>query len=247
MGIGERVRGGFPSAGLGTQELQPYNGFFPTCGLVPNLCILHTALFRWLIVKDSYIVNLDPKTFIIHDVMLFDRGFNIEDSDHFAISEDKSVSRRFDITNKQRTVGYTCANIEEAQSFHRHIKATMMNRGAEWCEIQRFGSSFPIRKDGFARWLVDGEELMRHAADVIDMATEDIYIASWCFHPQIFLRRRPWDDESRMDLLLKKKADQGVKIFILLFREISQFLSGTGSYEGKKYLESLSPNIKVCR
>jgi hypothetical protein len=51
----------------------------------------------------------------------------------------------------------------------------------------------------------------------------------------------------RLDQLLKFKAELGVKIYILIYKE-QQFASqGNDSGGAKAYLESLSPNIKCIR
>ena len=48
----------------------------------------------------------------------------------------------------------------------------------------------------------------------------------------------------RLDYILKRKAEKGVRIFILLYKEMEMAL-GLKSLISKKHLQSLHPNIKV--
>lgn len=85
----------------------------------------------------------------------------------------------------------------------------------------RFGSSFkPARTQ--ARWYVDGQDYMSAVADAIEAACDEILIAGWQMHPQIFMKRPEAgvnDLKWRLDKLLKKKANEGVMIYVLLYAE----------------------------
>lgn len=50
----------------------------------------------------------------------------------------------------------------------------------------------------------------------------------------------------RLDVLLKRKAEQGVKIYIQLFKEVEMAL-GLKSLVAKRTLQALHENIKVLR
>jgi phospholipase D1/2 len=50
----------------------------------------------------------------------------------------------------------------------------------------------------------------------LEEAKETIYIADWWLSPELFLRRAPYyNQEWRLDQILKRKAEQGVKIYIM--------------------------------
>ena len=49
----------------------------------------------------------------------------------------------------------------------------------------------------------------------INMAKDRIYIHDWWISPELYLRR-PGDERYRLDNLLKRKAEEGVKIFIII-------------------------------
>ncbi|CAG8747488.1 10283_t:CDS:2, partial [Cetraspora pellucida] len=62
-----------------------------------------------------------------------------------------------------------------------------------------------------------------------------------------YLRRPPFDNEEfRLDKLLKKKAEEGVMIYIIVYKEVTVALP-LDSHHTKFYLQSLHKNIKVQR
>ena len=57
-------------------------------------------------------------------------------------------------------------------------------------------------------------------------AKETIYLEDWWISPELFLKRPPfYNHEFRLDALLKKKAEEGVKIYIVVYREVSDSFS----------------------
>ena len=91
---------------------------------------------------------------------------------------------------------------------------------------------------------------MYHA---IMKAKEEIFIADWFLSPQVFLIR---EDENgipilknqdyRLDVVLKNKAMEGVKIYVLPWNETKIALSLNSRF-AQETLEKLHPNIKVQR
>ena len=80
-------------------------------------------------------------------------------------------------------------------------------------------------------------------ADALLEAKEEIFIADWWLTPEIYMKRgNHFNEEFRLDRILKKKAEEGVKIFILLYKELEITL-GINSYYTKKTL--MGKNIKV--
>ena len=71
-----------------------------------------------------------------------------------------------------------------------------------------------------ASFFIDGQDYMNEVADALLNAKEEIFIADWWLSPEIYLKRGlDFDEELRLDRILKKKAEEGVKIFILLYKE----------------------------
>lgn len=61
---------------------------------------------------------------------------------------------------------------------------------------------------------------MEHIYLALSNAREEIFISFWWLSPEIFLLRPTNDLKYRFDQVLFKKANEGVKIYILLFKEV---------------------------
>ncbi|KAM0683815.1 Phospholipase [Mitosporidium daphniae] len=96
-------------------------------------------------------------------------------------------------------------------------------------------------------WFIDAASYFSSLADVLESAQKEIFIMGWWLSPELYLKR-PAEKypESRLDLLLKRKADSGVLIYILIFKEWS-FALYLNSRHTKEALETLSPRIMVQR
>lgn len=77
-----------------------------------------------------------------------------------------------------------------------------------------------------AKWFVDGQDYMSAVADAIVAARKDIFITDWQMNPHIHMKR-PADTgvinlDWRLDKMLQKKArDDNVKVYILLYNDVS--------------------------
>jgi phospholipase D1/2 len=111
----------------------------------------------------------------------------------------------------------------------------------------RFDSYAPIRENINAKWYVDGESTFSAIADAIESAKETIFITDWFLVPELYLRRgHPASISNRLDRMLKKKAMQGVRIYVLLWNETSIAVK-LNSAATKRKLEMLHENILVIR
>ncbi|KDQ62566.1 hypothetical protein JAAARDRAFT_171033 [Jaapia argillacea MUCL 33604] len=110
----------------------------------------------------------------------------------------------------------------------------------------RFDSFAPIRLNVAAQWLVDGRDYFWNLSRAILLAKDCIYIHDWWLSPELQLRR-PGMDKYRLDRLLERKAKEGVKIFIILYQEVSSRTTPTDSNYSKQKLVNLHPNIMVQR
>ncbi|KAF8916964.1 hypothetical protein CPB85DRAFT_1453067 [Mucidula mucida] len=110
----------------------------------------------------------------------------------------------------------------------------------------RFDSFSPIRLNVAAQWLVDGRDYFWNLSRAIMLARETIYIHDWWLSPELQLRR-PNKDRYRLDHLLERKAKEGVKIFIIVYKEVSSRTTPTDSNYTKQRMSSLHPNIMVQR
>ncbi|BGP21882.1 hypothetical protein JCM10295v2_000757 [Rhodotorula toruloides] len=104
------------------------------------------------------------------------------------------------------------------------------------CESHRFGS-----------FSGNGHDYFYALSEILDQAQETIWILDWWLTPELFLRRPPSQHEDfRLDRLLLRKAQQGVKIFIVVYKEATQTMT-MSSHHSKHFLEDLHENIAVMR
>jgi phospholipase D1/2 len=88
----------------------------------------------------------------------------------------------------------------------------------------------------------------------LERAEETIYIADWWLSPELFMRRPPYyNQEWRLDQILKRRAEAGVKIFVVVYREVEAAIT-CNSLHTKHALQALCPkgskgygNITVMR
>ncbi|CAI4213055.1 unnamed protein product [Parascedosporium putredinis] len=121
-------------------------------------------------------------------------------------------------------------------------------------ESHRFASYFPEREGNIAKWYVDGRDYFWAVSEALEAARETIYIEDWWLSPELFLRRPPHSNQKwRLDNILKRKAEQGVKIYVIVYREVEAALT-CNSRHTKNALAALCPkgnpgygNIRVMR
>ena len=55
----------------------------------------------------------------------------------------------------------------------------------------------------------------------LERAQETIYIEDWWLSPELFLRRPAYfNQEWRLDQVLKRRAEAGVKIYVIVYKEV---------------------------
>ncbi|TYZ68928.1 hypothetical protein PybrP1_009108 [[Pythium] brassicae (nom. inval.)] len=106
-------------------------------------------------------------------------------------------------------------------------------------------------------WHVDGEDTYEAMYKAISNAKYEILIAGWWVCPDVFLLRpgrklpaKERDDgkksnETQLRNLLLLKAQAGVKIYVLIYREVKLALTLNSSYSKRSLL--VHPNIRVLR
>ena len=75
-------------------------------------------------------------------------------------------------------------------------------------------------------------------SELIDSARECIFILDWWLSPEIYLRRPPCDfPEWRFDRLLKRKAEQGVKVYVIVYKEVTQTSANSSRHTKVYYVD----------
>ncbi|KAH6665713.1 hypothetical protein B0J14DRAFT_643518 [Halenospora varia] len=110
----------------------------------------------------------------------------------------------------------------------------------------RFRSFAPQRSGNNAKWFVDGCGYMWAVSVAIEEARESIWILDWWLSPELYLRRPPSQNEQyRVDRMLLAAAERGVKVNVIVYKEVSQIL--TLCSEHTKHALEQHPNIAVFR
>jgi phospholipase D1/2 len=142
-------------------------------------------------------------------------------------------------------------------SNHRHDEEHEQrcdDKRTKICESHRYESFFPEREGNLIKWYVDGRDYFWAVSVALEQAKESIYIADWWLSPELFLRRPPYhNQEHRLDYLLKRKAEEGVKIYVVVYKEVEAALTCNSAHT-KHALSALCPegtpghgNIRVMR
>ena len=111
-----------------------------------------------------------------------------------------------------------------------------------------YQSFAPARMSQQCRWYINGCEYMEAVMNGLNNAKEEIFITDWWLCPELYLKRPTEDLQYRLDKILLKKAKEGVKIYVLLFKELSLAI-GLESSRAKSVLtqNGKNANIKVLR
>ncbi|EFX04791.1 phospholipase d1 [Grosmannia clavigera kw1407] len=149
------------------------------------------------------------------------------------------------ITTSERKVKLWARNQHLIGQFEDSI-VDMLKQTA-WHQRHRFDSFAPVRDGVFAQWLVDGRDYMWNVSRAIAMAKDVIYIHDWWLSPELYMRRPAAISQKwRLDRLLQRKAGEGVKIFVIIYRNVEAAVPIDSEYT-KFSLLNLHPNIFVQR
>ncbi|KUI74290.1 Phospholipase D1 [Cytospora mali] len=264
LGVRLAAEGGYHGK-EGHMQIRPANGIINPAKSVAR------RDRKWFLVRQSYIACVDsPESIDIHDVFLVDPKFDIvtkkgpkqtgnknskngksnqdgEDDDFLENpqSAKKNHHHKLTITNSERKIKLY-AQQHDLPQFEESIR--LMKQNSPWASDKiRFESFAPVRNNVFAQWLVDGRDYMWNVSRALSMAKDVIYIHDWWLSPELYMRRPPCISQRwRLDRLLQQKAIEGVKIFIIVYRNVEAAIPIDSEYT-KRSLLNLHPNIFVQR
>uniref|UniRef100_A0A8C4EQ10 Phospholipase n=1 Tax=Dicentrarchus labrax TaxID=13489 RepID=A0A8C4EQ10_DICLA len=197
---------------------------------------------RWLVVKDSFLLYMKPDSGAISFVMLVDKEFSIKMD-----SKDTETKHGVRIDSLSRSLVLKCSSYRHARWWGQAIEGFVQKNGSAFLTDHRFGCFARQEENIPAKWYVNGKTYMEDVADALEEAKEEIFITDWWLSPEIFLKRPVVEGNRwRLDCILKRKAQQGVRIFVMLYKEVELAL-GINSGYSKRTLLHLHPNIKVMR
>jgi len=130
------------------------------------------------------------------------------------------------------------------------IEAILANK---YCRMNRFDSFAPITENNCAKWYINADKYYHDLSVDLEKAMYKIYITDWWLSPELYLRRPTrkldgtgWDTFYRLDTTLKRAADRGCVIYVLIYKEFEHALPNQSAYT-KKTLKALHKNIHVMR
>src|SRR4051794_2018186 len=103
----------------------------------------------------------------------------------------------------------------------------------------RFNSFASVRRGNIAKWFVDGKDYCYAVSCALERARKSIWILDWWLSPELYLRRPPAENENyRLDRMLQAAALRGVKVNIIVYKEVTQALTLSSAHT-KHALEAL--------
>ncbi|KAF2895274.1 hypothetical protein ILUMI_10900 [Ignelater luminosus] len=209
------------------------------------LLIFSSWLERWFFIKDQCFGFINPVTGQLGSVTLFDQGFQVSSGIFTA-----GLQTGIQILTLNRQIVFECWTRRRSREWIQALRDVADNQAKEFTRPNPRNSFAPVRNNIAASWFVDGAEYMAAVADSIEAAKEEVFIADWWLSPEIYLKRPAIDgDYWRLDKLLERKANEGVKIFVLLYKEVKMALNLKSRYSKQRLLEISNDNgnIKVLR
>lgn len=110
---------------------------------------------------------------------------------------------------------------------HAHTSHTHTQKHTSTCSdgdshhLHRYQSFAPQREGNDVKWYVDACGYMWAVSMALESAQESIWILDWWLSPELYLRRPPAKHEGyRIDRMLQKAANRGVKINIIVYKEV---------------------------
>lgn len=212
----------------------------------------------WAVLKPGFLALVaDPYDVKLLDIIIFDVLSSSDGKSDGRICLAKLSKERnplcfaFTVVCGNRTVKIRSKRASNARDWVAAVNDAGLRPPEGWCHPHRYGSFAPPRgtfDDGSeAQWFIDGKAAFNAIASGIEHAKSEIFIAGWWLCPELYLRR-PFieHEQSRLDALLQEKAEMGVKIYILLYKELALALKINSMYS-KRRLLTIHENVKVLR
>ncbi|CCI47829.1 unnamed protein product [Albugo candida] len=215
------------------------------CICVVKRIHLNARKWRWVSLKHSCLAIYDSiQAKVAKEVFLFDARFNIERGLETVGSIDELV-----VSNSTYVLQL------EGKSKHVIAKwAKSIREAADkcpWSQPHRDDSfalpRHPHRVPSYVQWYVDGQDTYRAIYEGLLSAKREIFIQGWWICPDIHLLRPAIEyPESRLDRVLKKRAEEGIKVYVLMYKEVAMALTLNSLYS-KTVLSHLHRNVFVLR
>lgn len=217
------------------------DNIFLQCGLY---CKIWSK--RWLVIReDGVLYTLGPSVdkSYIREILFFDSSFQIEYGNKYTNSTKGII-----LTASSRKLHLQALNFLQFYDIINSLKEAC--NACPYTQINRFLSFSPTRvNEAYCKWYIDAEDYYNDIYEVVQRAKEEIFIADWWLSPELYLKRpvsENLNQESRIDRVLLKAAEEGVRVNIIIYKEVTLALTNN-SYYTKHKLEKMHRNIKVLR
>ena len=199
---------------------------------------------KWFILRSSYLAYLDHiDQTLPSDVLLFDQHFQLEIENEGS----KNLLKPLRVTIRNGSKFLEVRPEKNIQMPYWISQLTDLTTSCLWTRSHRFNSFAPIRENCQLDWLIDGKDYYSVLVRALQSAKDEIFIHAWWLSPEVhLLRPSSLHPNFRLDRLLQSCAESGVKIYIIVYKELSLALA-IDSYHTKTALEGLHPNIRVQR
>ncbi|KAK1417718.1 hypothetical protein QVD17_26852 [Tagetes erecta] len=212
----------------------------------------------WAVLKPGFLALLaDPFGTKLLDIIVFDvlPPLDGDKKDQVLLAEEvkerNPLRYAFKVTCGNRSTKIRTTSSAKVGDWISAIYNASQKPVEGWCNPHRFGSFAPQRgltdDSSQAQWFVDGQVAFEAIALSIANAKSEIYVTGWWLCPELYLKR-PFhaNGASRLDALFEAKAKEGVKIYILLYKEVAIALKINSLYSQKRLLQ-IHENVKVLR
>ncbi|OMJ79033.1 hypothetical protein SteCoe_21016 [Stentor coeruleus] len=197
---------------------------------------------RWLrITRDGLEYRLSNTSEVVEEVIQFAIKFDIL----YGVEDTEFISG-IKIVSPQHRLTFIANDIQKRDEWVEAINA-VYNISEFRTSMVRHKSSFIIRENNLGKFYIDGKDYFSDVYDRLSEAKKAVCISDWWLTPDMNLKRPcSKTPNSKIIDLLGEIADRGVKIYILLYKELSFALTLNSLYSKRK-LQKRSPNIKVLR
>ena len=217
-------------------------------GLCKTVCKSIFSLWttRWFMISEDgikYCMGPGKDKCLIREMLLFDNSLKIE----YGFKQTGSIFG-INLTTTSRKLILKATSLWELYDSIGAIEDAI--KACAYIQENRFSSFAPQRDQlAYCKYYVDGENYYSDLYDSLMMAQSEVFITDWWLSPELYLKRPVNEDgmnqESRLDRVLTKIARKGVKIHIIVYREVSFVLPLDSNHT--KSLEKLHFNIKVLQ
>jgi phospholipase D1/2 len=218
-----------------------------------EFCLFRRYNKRWVVVNPDHLFYLnDPKMKEGKIAYFFDKDMKIENDGKDCLK----------IRNSQMVL-----NLKFKDFFEKEIWRTELEKRKNNYDLlissNKYNAFTNMKKYNLCQWFSDGEDYFKDLFQKLMAARDSIYITDWWMSPEVFLIRPVNENEylqmketkrtkyfgnnvSRLMDILALKANQGVKVYVLIYCECKLALT-LASKHTEDALKKASKHIKVTR